>query len=168
VALPSSSYWAKVTASYDERLRIPWQYTQEEHISRVQFDPEDQRMPTGSGNRVLVVDDERMIADTLTLILNRSGYHAHAAYSGEDAIELAGSLKPDILVSDVVMGGMSGIEVAIYFANYLPKCRIILISGNIMTASLLEVAGKQGYQFQLLPKPVHPQVLISHLSGPKA
>ena len=130
--------------------------------------PRSRKMPSGTGRRVLVVDDERMIADTLTLILNRSGYQAHAAYSGEDAIELAGSLMPDILVSDVVMGGMSGIEVAIYFANYLPKCRIILISGNILTASLLEVAGKQGYQFQLLPKPVHPQVLISHLSGPKA
>lgn len=125
-------------------------------------------MPGSTGTQVLVVDDERMIADTLALILSRNGYHAHAAYSGEDAIELAASLKPDFLVCDVVMGGMSGIEVAVYFANYLPTCRIVLISGNIMSASLLEVAGKQGYQFQLLPKPVHPQILISHLSSKRA
>lgn len=128
--------------------------------------PKEATMPGSSGTRVLVVDDERVIADTLALILNRNGFHAHAAYSGEDAVELASSLKPDVLVSDVVMGGMSGIEVAVYFANYLPKCRIVLISGNVMSASLLEVAGRQGYQFQLLPKPVHPQVLINHLSAP--
>ena len=122
-------------------------------------------MPGVSGIRVLVVDDERMIADTLVRILNTAGFDAHGAYSGEDAIEVAGTLKPNVLVSDVVMGGMSGIEVAIYFANYLPDCKIILISGNILTASLLEVAGRQGYQFQLLPKPVHPQVLMSHISS---
>jgi CheY-like chemotaxis protein len=122
-------------------------------------------MPAGTRNRVLVVDDERKIADTLALILNANGYDAHAAYGGEEAIELAASLKPDILISDVVMAGMSGIEVAIYFANYLPACRIVLISGNVLSASLLELAGKDGYQFQLLPKPVHPQILMSHLSA---
>ena len=122
-------------------------------------------MPTGVGTRVLVVDDERTIADTLALILNTNGYTAHAAYSGEDAIELAESLKPDFLVSDVVMDGMSGIEVAIYFANYIPTCRIVLISGNVLSASLLELAGKKGYQFRLLPKPVHPQVLMCHLAS---
>lgn len=122
-------------------------------------------MPSGAGNRVLVVDDERLIADTLTLILNSNGFEAHAAYSGEDAIELAGTLKPNFLVSDVIMGGMSGIEVAIYFSNLLPQCKIVLISGNVLTTSLLEVAGRQGYRFHVLPKPVHPHVLISHLSS---
>jgi CheY-like chemotaxis protein len=119
-----------------------------------------------NGKRVLVVDDEMIIADTLVLILNSNGYHAQAAYSGEEAVELAGSVKPDILISDVVMAGMSGVELAIYFSNYLPDCRIVLMSGNIMTSSLLELAGRQGYRFPLLPKPVQPHVLISHLASP--
>ena len=119
-----------------------------------------------SGKCVLVVDDERVIADTLVLILNTHGYHAHAAYSGEEAIELAASLKPNILISDVVMAGMSGVEVAIYFTNYLPGCRIVLMSGNVLSTSLLELAGKQGYQFPLFPKPVQPQLLIRHLASP--
>jgi hypothetical protein len=58
--------------------------------------------------------------------------------------------------------------VAIYFTNYLPQCRIVLISGNVLTATLLELAGKQGYQFQVLPKPIHPQALIAHLSSKPA
>ena len=115
--------------------------------------------------RILVVDDERVIADTLVEILKTQGYNAQAAYSGEEAIELAASLKPEFLISDVVMGGMSGIEVAIYYANYLPDCRIVLISGNVLASGLLELAGRQGYQFQMLPKPVHPHVLINHLAS---
>lgn len=125
-------------------------------------------MSRANSKCVLVVDDERVIADTLALILNRNGYNARAAYSGEEAIELAASSKPDYLISDVVMAGMSGIELAVYFANCFPDCRIVLMSGNVLTASLLEVAGKQGYTFHLLNKPVHPQVLITHLASAKA
>ena len=120
-------------------------------------------MSNHNGKRVLIVDDERAIADSLAFILNASGYQTEVAYSGEDAIELAAKLKPDVLISDVIMGGISGVEVAIYFSNYLPNCKIILISGNVLTAGLLELAGREGYKFPLLPKPIHPRTLISHL-----
>lgn len=122
-------------------------------------------MSTNVGKRVLVVDDEMVIADTLALILSQSGFTAHAAYSGEEAIELAAALNPDVLVSDVIMDGVSGIEVAIYYSIYLPSCRILLISGNVLTSSLLEVAGKKGYSFQLISKPVQPETLISHIAS---
>lgn len=120
------------------------------------------------GKRVLIVDDERVIADSLAFILNASGYQTEVAYSGEDAVELAAKLKPDVLISDVIMGGISGVEVAIYFSNYLPNCKIILISGNVLTASLLELAGREGYKFPLLSKPIHPRTLISHLPSVSA
>ncbi len=123
-------------------------------------------MPIVADVRVLVVDDERVIADTLALILNTNGYRAYTAYSGEDAIEMAVALKPDALISDVVMGGMTGIDVAIHFSNFLPQCKIILVSGNISTAGLLEIAGKQGHQFEVLPKPIHPQILMNQLCSP--
>jgi DNA-binding NtrC family response regulator len=114
---------------------------------------------------VLVVDDEMVIADSLAIILNENGYSAHAAYSGESALELAASLSPDILISDVVMGEMSGIELAIYFTKAYPDCRIVLISGHAITRDLLEWAAKSGYRFELIPKPAHPQELLDYLAS---
>src|SRR5687767_4447692 len=61
---------------------------------------------------VVVVDDERLIADTLAEILNDSGYRAIAVYDGLTALEQVQKLCPDALITDVVMPGMDGIEVA--------------------------------------------------------
>ena len=123
-------------------------------------------MPDCVGRKcVLVVDDETVIADSLAIILNENGYSAHAAYSGESAVEAAASLTPDILISDVVMGAMSGIELAIYFTKAFPQCRIVLMSGQAVTTHLLEWAARYGYQFELLPKPSHPRELLEYLSS---
>jgi CheY-like chemotaxis protein len=62
--------------------------------------------------RVLIVDDVPMIADTLGLILKGRGFDATVVYSGEDALEIAATLKPDVILSDVVLSGMSGIGLA--------------------------------------------------------
>ena len=62
--------------------------------------------------KVLVADDERVIADTLAMILNQSGFEARAVYSGERALELAATLKPDMLISDVIMADLNGIDAA--------------------------------------------------------
>ena len=61
---------------------------------------------------VFIVDDEELIANTLTLILNRAGFDAHAFYSGQEAIDSLERLQPDLFVTDVVMQGMNGIEAA--------------------------------------------------------
>lgn len=114
--------------------------------------------------RVLVLDDEQVIANTLALILNRSGYEARAVYSGEAAIETALTLPPDFLISDVIMQGMTGLEAAIRISKIAPHCRIILFSGQAATADLLEKAEAGGHHFELLTKPVHPRALLERLS----
>ncbi len=113
--------------------------------------------------RVLVLDDERVIANTLALILNRSGYEARAVYNAEAAIKTAGELLPDFLISDVIMDGMTGIDAALRITEIVPKCRIILFSGQAATADLLERAEANGHRFELLMKPVHPRVLLDRL-----
>ena len=121
---------------------------------------------TGStARRVLVLDDERVIANTLALILNRSGYEARAVYNAEAAIETSGELLPDILISDVFMEGMTGIDAAIRITQIVPKCRIILFSGQAGTADLFERAEANGHRFELLTKPVHPRVLLERLKA---
>ena len=116
--------------------------------------------------RVLILDDEQVIANTLALILNRSGFEARAVYNGEAAIQAARALSPDFLISDVIMEGMTGIEAAISISKIAPDCRIILFSGQAATADLLERAEASGYRFELLIKPVHPRALIDRLSQP--
>jgi DNA-binding response OmpR family regulator len=119
---------------------------------------------TGPGHpRVLVVDDERVIADTLATILTRSGYGARAAYSGEMALEMARNFHPDMLITDVAMPGINGIEAAIKVREFLPRCKVLLFSGQATTERLLEAARSQNNEFDLLAKPVHPAELIARV-----
>jgi CheY-like chemotaxis protein len=113
---------------------------------------------------VLVVDDEAVIADTLSEILARSGYTSIVAYDGESALESALLMPPEMLITDVMLPGMSGIELAITMKRVFPDCKIILFSGQAACAELLAKAGKSGHQFTLLHKPVHPNDLLAHVA----
>ncbi len=114
--------------------------------------------------RVLVADDEKLIADTLAQILNASGFDAQAAYSGEQALEMAAFVNPDVLIADVVMGGMNGVDTAISIRKILPRCKVILCSGQVTSEVLVNKAEEQGYKFDLLFKPVHPRLLLDRLN----
>ena len=120
--------------------------------------PEIQSKP-----KVLVADDERVIADTLVIILNQAGFDATAVYSGEMALEVAETLRPDMLISDVIMASLDGIQTAIKIRAMLPSCKILLFSGQAATADLLDRARGQGHEFEILAKPVHPQDLLAKL-----
>jgi DNA-binding response OmpR family regulator len=113
--------------------------------------------------KVLVADDERVIADTLAIILNQSGFEATAVYTGEKAVEIAKTLRPDMLISDVIMTDLNGIDAAIRIREILPSCKILLFSGQAATADLLDRARGQGHEFEILAKPVHPQDLLARL-----
>jgi len=120
-----------------------------------------------NGNRpkVLVADDEKVIADTLAIILNQNGFDASAVYTGTAAVERARSVRPDLIISDVIMPDMNGIDAAIKIRAFHPNCKILLFSGQAATADLLETARQQGHEFEILAKPVHPQDLLAKLKG---
>jgi DNA-binding NtrC family response regulator len=118
------------------------------------------------GRRVLIVDDETIIANTLAQILNASGYDAKAVYSGETAVQEAEAFAPNVLLTDVIMRGVSGVEVAMQVSKILPGCRVILFSGQASTADLLERATAEGYRFEVIAKPIHPRELLSILESP--
>lgn len=120
-------------------------------------------MHAGKKPRVLVVDDEQVIADTLAKILDLNGYDASAVYTGTAAVETARSLRPDLIISDVIMPDMNGIEAAISIRAFLPACKILLFSGQAATADLLEDARAHGHEFEILAKPVHPSDLLAKL-----
>jgi len=125
--------------------------------------PPLENMSNATKPKVLVADDERVIADTLAMILNQSGFEARAVYSGEKALELAETFRPDMLISDVIMADLNGIDAAIRMRALLPGVKILLFSGQAATADLLEKARAEGYEFDILAKPVHPQDLLAKL-----
>lgn len=122
-------------------------------------------MGAPSKQKILVVDDEKAIADILALILNSSGWEAKAVYSGEAAIDTAAAFEPDLILSDVVMRGINGIEACIQIRQALPNCKIVLFSGQAATVNLLDKARKSGLSFEILAKPVDPQFLIQRLES---
>ncbi|MGH9572129.1 MAG: response regulator [Candidatus Acidiferrales bacterium] len=112
------------------------------------------------GTRVIVVDDETRIASTLVEILKGEGYEAMAASTGDGAIELARIFNPDIILSDVILPGVNGIEVGMQISALFPKCRVILFSGQAATLDLLKDARRRGHDFEILAKPIKPAALL--------
>ena len=114
--------------------------------------------------RVFVVDDEDTIASSLAMILRyQGGFHATSFTDPLKALQAVHVEVPDLLISDVVMPQMSGIELAIQLRDACPDCKVLLFSGTSATADLLEAARATGYTFELLLKPVHPADLLASI-----
>lgn len=124
------------------------------------------RMPMQKANRrILIVDDETAIADTLALIFKTQHYEARTAYSAERAIEILAEWRPDLAILDVILPQMNGIDLAIVIKANYPACHVLLFSGHANTAMLLEEAGRKGHQFEVLAKPVHPNLMLERASA---
>jgi DNA-binding NtrC family response regulator len=113
--------------------------------------------------RVAVVDDEHIIADTLTEILNSRGFQAKALYSGEAAVEEVRDFRPQIVLSDVQMGGIDGVEAAIRIRRIHPECRIILFTASPVRHSIHAEIDRLGFEF--IERPLHPQEVLDLLAN---
>ena len=115
---------------------------------------------------ILVVDDEKVIADTLSIILTKDGFTVITAYNAEMALELASKVPPALLLSDVMMGpGMDGTQLAIALREDFPDCKIMLFSGHAAARDLLDKASEFGHDFVLVNKPVHPADLLARINA---
>jgi DNA-binding response OmpR family regulator len=119
----------------------------------------DQHVPV-----VLVVDDEQIIADTRAAILTGWGYAVLTAYDAESALELARVIPPELLISDVILTRMNGVDLAISMREMVPDCKVILFSGLTDGYEFVAGARHAGHEFTLLSKPVHPAQLWALLA----
>jgi CheY-like chemotaxis protein len=119
--------------------------------------------PAPGRTKILVVDDQKLIADTIAEILSNAGFDAVAAYDGWEALEVAGRFHPDWLLSDVLMPRMNGVELAITLRQKDPRLTILLFSGQAGISDILLEGQRRGYEFELLAKPIHPLKLIERL-----
>ena len=116
-------------------------------------------------NRVFVVDDEPVIASTLAAILKLNGYATTFFTSALDALAAAQSRPPDLLISDVMMPSLSGVDLAIQVKTECPGCKILLFSGRASTQDLLENARRLGHDFKLLQNPIHPSEMLARIEA---
>ena len=111
--------------------------------------------------RVLVVDDDRLVADTLTLIFVKSGFQAQAAYSADQALESARAFTPDLLLCDVTMPGRDGLALVLDVTRELPSCRIIVLTGFYSNLkNVREQSSRLSRPVGILTKPCQPVDLL--------
>lgn len=115
---------------------------------------DEQRQPV-----ILVVHDEALVADCMAMLLARAGFTTRTAYDGSTALQLAFELRPELLVSDIGIRGMDGIQLAMAIVNAMPDCKVLLFS-NHMTEERVARARADGYDFPWIAKPVHPAEML--------
>jgi len=121
------------------------------------------RQDANSVSSVLIVDDSEVIADTLAMVLSAEGFRSVVAYSAADALKLLQTESFDLLLTDVMMPGMTGIELAIDVTRRQIARAVLLMSGVAATSDLLENARKLGYNFEILAKPIYPTEVIDKI-----
>jgi DNA-binding NtrC family response regulator len=108
---------------------------------------------------VLVVEDEKILADTRAAILASWGYAVMTAYTAERALEMASLNPPKALVTNVILNRVKGADLARAIQSKSSDCQVILLSGIAEGDSLAADARNAGCSFTLLRKPVHPRDL---------
>ncbi len=116
--------------------------------------------------RVLVVDDDRLVADTLNLIFQANGYDSEAAYSAEEGLERARAFSPGLLLTDVTMPNESGLQLAEKVHREMPDCKLLLLTAyaSNMDKVALE-AERNNRPLKLLNKPCRPELLLLEASA---
>ena len=111
---------------------------------------------------VLVVDDEPLIVQGLAAILDREGFTVLTAFDAQSALKLVQKTSPELLISDVNMPGMDGIELAMRLVTALPTLKVLLFSADSESLKV-NFQPQEGYHFSLLAKPVPPQQMLDRV-----
>ena len=108
-----------------------------------------------AGKRILIVDDEQTIANSLVMIFSSHGYECKAANSAEDAKELVLNWRPDLAIIDVRLLGNDGVALAIEVQEQWPGCKVALFTGLN-----LDLPQAKEHDFEIIPKPIHPAEIL--------
>ena len=114
---------------------------------------------------VLVVDDNRDVADSLATLLRQLGHRVHVAYDGPSALELARRQRPDLILLDIVLPGMSGTEVAKELRALMGSAVQIIAVSGFGNDEDLRRSSEAGFDHHLV-KPVDPGFLDSLYNKP--
>ena len=112
-------------------------------------------------HRVLVVDDDRLVADTLRMLFAANGFESTACYSAEEALECARDFAPALMLCDVSMPGQNGLQLAAEIHREMPQCQLVLLTAYLSNAASVELeALRLNRPLPLLSKPCPPELLL--------
>jgi CheY-like chemotaxis protein len=121
------------------------------------------RMESTTAPKILAVHNERVVADTLTVILKHHGYDCIPAYYGDDAVSIARQIRPQVILIDVVMPGMKGTDAAMLILNEQPECKIIFFATSTGADALCQEVKRNGYDVEIMVGLPKPQDLLKKL-----
>jgi DNA-binding response OmpR family regulator len=111
--------------------------------------------------RIMIVDDEQDFASTLAERLRLRSYEVHVVESHNDTIALADTIKPAVILLDLNLPGISGIEILMTLRNLHPEIEVILLTGHMDLARTIE--GLRLDSFHYIIKPFDIQELIQKI-----
>jgi CheY-like chemotaxis protein len=111
--------------------------------------------------RVLVIDDDRLVADTLNLIFKANGYECEAVYSAAEGLARARTFDPSLLLCDITMPEETGLQLAEKFQSEMPNCKLLMLTAYSSNAIKVEQhATRMQRPLRMLNKPCRPEVLL--------
>lgn len=115
--------------------------------------------------RILLVDDDELVREALTAVLERAGYTIECASNGREGLDRHEEAPFDVVITDIVMPEMEGIEMIRVLKQVSPRVPVIAISGGAQIEPLyhLRVAAQLGAD-ETLAKPVQPKALVEAVS----
>jgi len=114
-------------------------------------------MTTPGKHRILVVDDEVTVCKSIRQALLREDYEIDMAYSGEEALAKEAEQSYDVMIIDLMMPGMSGMDLLKMVKSRSPKVRLIMVTGYPTVRNTLQAMQLGAVDF--LPKPFLPSTL---------
>ncbi len=118
-----------------------------------------------NSNRILLVDDEEDILNFLSYNLKKEGYEVYTALNGQDGIELAKKHKPDLIVLDVMMPEMDGIETCRILRENKEIGNTLIVFLSARSEDYTQIAGFDSGADDYITKPVKPRVFISRIKA---
>ncbi len=111
--------------------------------------------------RILIVDDDRLVADTLSMVFAANGFDAEARYSASDGLERARSFGPKLVVCDVTMPEENGLQLAAQLRYELPDTHVLMFTAFTSNAAKVDAYSMDtGHPLPLLNKPCRPEELL--------
>jgi DNA-binding response OmpR family regulator len=120
-------------------------------------DPNDPTASRPSLGRVLVVDDERDVGELVRDVLTELGYAVRHVFDGATALEVVPVFEPDLVLLDLKMPGMSGVEVLEHLRHHHSHVPVVVLSGDEDVDLARRTLGNGAFDY--IPKPFHIAVL---------